>query len=170
MAEWTGQLSPEASHLPQGGWVGIWTTLLLLLVILIRTSLVDPDSVGSVINWPPGSGSVILLLRIWFRIQIQILTIYQRLIEMLHFIAFNDLLPGWQHIFDNDHKNVQVGSRSGAESVINWPPGSGSVIQDYGTKNPDPKINNYESTTLMRTVTNTIKNIFSLPERMMIPI
>ncbi len=24
-------------------------------------------------------------------------------------------------------------------SGLNWPPGSGSVIQNYGTKNPDPK-------------------------------
>jgi hypothetical protein len=26
-----------------------------------------------------------------------------------------------------------------AGSVINWPPGSGSLIQDYGSADPDPK-------------------------------
>ncbi len=26
-----------------------------------------------------------------------------------------------------------------AISVVNWPPGSGSVRQDYGSANPDPK-------------------------------
>jgi hypothetical protein len=37
--------------------------------------------------------------------------------------------------FINGHKNVRVGSGSG----INYPTGPGSVIQDYGSKDPDPK-------------------------------
>jgi hypothetical protein len=37
------------------------------------------------------------------------------------------------HIFINSH--VQVGS----ESKINWSPGSGSAIQDYGSKDLDSK-------------------------------
>jgi hypothetical protein len=55
------------------------------------------------------------------------------------------------HLFDDTfffigHKNVQVGSVSG--SVINWPPGSGSISQDYGSADPGPEKNNYGSATL----------------------
>jgi hypothetical protein len=39
-------------------------------------------------------------------------------------------------IFFNCHKNVQVGSGSGYGSVIYWPPGFGSIIQDYGSADP----------------------------------
>ncbi len=51
----------------------------------------------------------------------------------LHFIIFTGLLPVCQLIFVNGHKNAQVGSGT----VID--PGSVSVIQDYGFKDPDPK-------------------------------
>ncbi len=33
-------------------------------------------------------------------------------------------------------------------SIINWPPGTGSVIQDYGSVDPDPIENTSGSTTL----------------------
>jgi hypothetical protein len=49
---------------------------------------------------------------------------------MLYFIIFIDFLSICQNIFSNGHKYVQVGSGSG-------PPGS--VIQDYGSEDPDPK-------------------------------
>ncbi len=38
-----------------------------------------------------------------------------------------------------DHKIVQVGS--GSETVGNWPPESGSAIQDNGSRDPDPEPN-----------------------------
>jgi hypothetical protein len=37
-----------------------------------------------------------------------------------------------------------------AGSVMNWPHGFGSVIQNYRSTDPDPKINFYGSTTLIR--------------------
>jgi hypothetical protein len=49
-------------------------------------------------------------------------------------------------------KNVQVGSGS----VINWPPGSGSGIQDNGFAVPDPK-EIFTDATLM-TVTQRVED------------
>jgi hypothetical protein len=39
----------------------------------------------------------------------------------------------YQYLFDNK----SIPARSGSGSIIGWPPGS--VIQDYGSANPDPK-------------------------------
>ncbi len=93
----------------------------------------------SLVNWPPGSGSVLLFLRSRVRIEIGSLLFIQDLKEFQkkdqHFIIFNDILPVWQLNYGNDHKNVQVGTGS----VINWHAGSGSVIQHYGHKDPDTK-------------------------------
>ncbi len=76
---------------------------------------------GSVINLPPGSGyvSMVLLLRIRFRIRF--LTIYQDVKKLRkkiqHFLLFNYFLPRFRkNIFFNGHKDVQVGF--GAWSVI----------------------------------------------------
>jgi hypothetical protein len=41
-----------------------------------------------------------------------------------------------QHIFLNGYKNVHPGPD---RSLNNLPPGSGSVPQDYGSADPDPK-------------------------------
>jgi hypothetical protein len=41
------------------------------------------------------------------------------------------------NIFVNGHKNVQLGLGTG--TVFRWPLGSGSVIQDYSSKDLDPK-------------------------------
>jgi hypothetical protein len=37
------------------------------------------------------------------------------------------------------HRFCQCCGYQSGGSVINWPPGSGSVIQDYGSTYPDPK-------------------------------
>ncbi len=52
-------------------------------------------------------------------------------------------------------------SRSG--SGINWPPESGSIIQDYGSADPDPPRKIYGSTTLAQTLTqNAFKAISAI--------
>jgi hypothetical protein len=43
------------------------------------------------------------------------------------------------HFFLNGYRNFQLGDADPAESVINWPPGSGSEIQDKRSANPVTK-------------------------------
>jgi hypothetical protein len=74
--------------------------------------------------WPPGSGSV---LRVRIRIQIWILTIYQRFKEVSEktfnkILQFTTILTTY---FNQWPQKVQIRS--------------GSVIQDYVTRDPDPK-------------------------------
>ncbi len=45
-------------------------------------------------------------------------------------------------------------SRTG--SGINWPPESGSIIQNYGSADPDPPRKIYASTTLPQTQTQKV--------------
>ncbi len=73
---------------------------------------------GSAINWPPGSraGSVILLLRIRFRILIMYQRYQRNARKSSIFYNIQRLLPISQHIFFNGHTNVQVGSGSRAWS------------------------------------------------------
>jgi hypothetical protein len=52
---------------------------------------------GSVINCNPGTGSVVLKLRIWIQVLFRLLAIYQRFKEIegkiQYFVTFHELLP-----------------------------------------------------------------------------
>jgi hypothetical protein len=105
----------------------IWICNSSLLDFLIYEEIFFFSSVqccGSVIYWPPRSGSVILLLWIWS------LTIYRRFKKFKKKVQ----LPVWQHIFTNGHKNIEVGYVCGW-SAKNYPPGS--VIRGHRSKDPD---------------------------------
>ncbi len=126
-----------------GGWAENCTRVKMVLgncqgtfqgkgsvVIRIRWNhiigLLDPNP--SILNHGSGSGSGSLLFikDYWRNLRkndhiFTILTIYNIY---------------WQLIFFIGHKNAWVGSGV-AGSAINWPPGSGSVIQDYGFADPD---------------------------------
>ncbi len=41
------------------------------------------------------------------------------------------------YFFSSDHKNVQE-DPDPFGAIINWPPRSGSVLQDYGSTDPNP--------------------------------
>jgi|LakMenE01Jun11ns_1017448.scaffolds.fasta_scaffold8795199_1 hypothetical protein len=67
------------------------------------------------------------------------LTKSQRISEtkVQHYLIFKDLLHFTTYsIFCNGYKNVQVDSGSGSGAVINWPSGSGSKRNIYGSTTP----------------------------------
>ncbi len=104
----------------------------------------DPDLLDA-INWPVGSGcrSVILNFGSGFLLLIKEIKKCQKKFY-IHTVTFNDLqysttVPTRQHIFLNDHKNGHKKIRSA---------GSGSVIQDYRSADPDPKEIVLQTTTL----------------------
>jgi len=113
---------------------------------ILQPQCCGSGSDGSVIKWTPGSGSVILLLRI------RILTIYQRFKKCQKKVKY--LINNIKWFTTNlttylRHQNVQVGSGSGHKKVqhlvilydllhiyIFMP--QKSVLQDYGFADPDP--------------------------------
>jgi hypothetical protein len=70
------------------------------LYLVRKRQCCESGTGGSVINWPPGSGSKHFESRIWIRFRIRIPTIYQRLLKNLrkngvqYFFNYNDL----QHV------------------------------------------------------------------------
>ncbi len=124
-----GEQTPKQNHLIPGtvwfnlsreGFEGKGAKQMKTLLSLCQCCKSGSRSSTSVINFPPGSGSVILIQGFGFGSRsVPFIKISKKiLIERSLFLLFNDLL--WYgtstyqtNIFFNGHNNVQVGSGSG---------------------------------------------------------
>jgi hypothetical protein len=78
---------------------------------------------GSLINWTPGFGPLLFIID-------------SKKLNIFIFIIFNDLLPILQHIIFHGHTQMSRKGPDPARFVVNCFPGSGYIIQDYGSTDP----------------------------------
>jgi hypothetical protein len=109
------------------------------IYLRLYSSVVDPDAVDPqlnvlldsdpdplILNYGSGSGSLLF---------IKDLKKFQKKSNIFSFLKI-------YYLFDIGNRKVQNGIPDPAESLINWPPGSEFVSQDYGFANLDPKKQN----------------------------